>query len=83
MGAPSDARPASRTAQKARLASDMVCGTCYGKTTWASPLVPNSHGCAECHKVFDQNHWRTHIVADHKRKIETSSVQTACTTAFQ
>ena len=56
----------------------LLCPTCFGKATWVTTLLPNSHGCSKCHKVFDENHWNRMIIQNHRRYSDRNLVCAEC-----
>ena len=53
----------------------MLCSVCFANPNWTSPLIPNSHGCTKCHKIFGSKHWSTDVIKHHKSRLKNGCLR--------
>ena len=58
--------------------SGMLCVVCFANQNWTSPLIPNSHGCSKCHKIFDSKHWSKDVLKHHRSRLKDHTRDLVC-----
>ena len=46
----------------------MSCAFCNTVSNWSSALLPKTHGCAKCLRIWDACHWSKQMISDHRRR---------------